>query len=93
MAAHEYHGLWWNFGPFGRQDIHLHPCTAHERCSMEMVGEGHDCEGKKQPHAPKKLTVGAIWSRKDQEGKPLHHAISDDTATALASGDSEAAGR
>ena len=40
---HEFTGLWWNFGPYGRQDVHVHSCF-DRRCSEVVVGQGRDCK-------------------------------------------------
>lgn len=67
--VHDFHALWWNFGQYGRQDVHLHPCHA-ESCEVELVGAGYDCGGKGTPHTPKTLTSRSRWSAKEQEGQP-----------------------
>lgn len=47
MAAHrhQWHGLWYHWGPFGDQSVHVHPC--HDgRCSLHvLVGQGRECSG------------------------------------------------
>ena len=68
--THEFHGLWWTFGPFGRQDVHMHPC-ATTGCGSEMVGEGRTCGGPSTPHVEKRLSSTSKWSRKEAEGVPL----------------------
>lgn len=64
---HEFHALWWHFGPYGRQDVHLHPCD----CGTELVGVGRECGGPDTPHKRKQLTAGRSWADKRNEGKPL----------------------
>lgn len=67
---HDFHGLFWTFGPAGRQDVHLHPCDIGS-CEYEMVGPGLKCDGTWATHVPKLLTSRSKWGQKDQEGKPL----------------------
>ena len=40
---HEFSGLWFHFGPYGRQDVHVHTCF-DEDCSRVVIGEGRECE-------------------------------------------------
>ena len=48
---HEFHALWWCFGPYGRQDVHVHSCVKDETedgpwkgdCDRVLVGPGRDC--------------------------------------------------
>lgn len=68
--VHVFNGLWWTLGPFGRQDIHLHPCE-NQRCKTEMVGVGHSCGGKDTKHVPLLLVAGSSWSQKSAEGSEL----------------------
>jgi hypothetical protein len=46
-AAHEhwFTALWSHLGPYGRQDVHLHPCQGGEPgdCYEVFVGPGRDC--------------------------------------------------
>jgi hypothetical protein len=42
---HIFHALWWNFGPLGPHDVHMHPCY-DGRCKAELQGVGHDCNGQ-----------------------------------------------
>lgn len=67
---HDFHGLWWNFGPHGRQDVHMHPCD-RPSCEAEMVGPGRDCDGVWDTHVAKPLTSRSRWSDRANEGKPL----------------------
>ena len=52
---HHFHALWWNLGPHGRQDIHIHSCEADD-CDRVLVGMGRDCSGAEQPHQKTTLT-------------------------------------
>ena len=45
LMEHEYHALYWHFGPYGPQDVHMHQCITHEHCRHELQGEGRDCGG------------------------------------------------
>lgn len=40
---HEFHALYWHYGKYGPQDVHLHPCFT-EGCEQELVGEGRECD-------------------------------------------------
>lgn len=71
--THRFGALWWNLGPAGRQDIHLHPCAA-ESCEVELVGLGHTCDEDKSTHVRKLLTSRSRWSQRAEEGKPLGKA-------------------
>lgn len=46
---HVFHGLWWKFGPYGRQDVHVHDCR-EPSCERVLVGVGRECQGKDSPH-------------------------------------------
>ncbi len=46
---HEFTALWWNFGPFGRQDVHVHDCFDRE-CSRVVIGAGRDCDIEAEHH-------------------------------------------
>lgn len=51
---HEFHGMWWNYGKYGPQDVHLHPCITSDEpgdCDVELVGVGATCGGAKTLHA------------------------------------------
>lgn len=67
-ADHKFHLLYFHLGPFGRQDVHIHPCTEHEQCEMEYVGLGRNCG---TIHYRVRHRVNSVWPAKDQEGKPL----------------------
>ncbi len=52
MKRHEHRFtlLYTTFGPYGRQDVHIHHCT-DEDCTAVMIGDHRHCGGvKKQPH-------------------------------------------
>lgn len=53
MAAkkhkHIFTALWWHFGRYGRQDVHVHSCF-DEDCDRVMIGEGRSCSGKVEDH-------------------------------------------
>lgn len=42
MAKHEhfFHALYWHFGSYGPQDVHMHPCE----CGHELRGQGYLCD-------------------------------------------------
>lgn len=46
--------LWWHFGPYGRQDVHIHSCFT-EGCWRVIIGTGRAC-GKRSVHHRETLT-------------------------------------
>ena len=56
MSAHEhdFHAMFWHYGPYGDQTVHLHPCGGN--CEWELVGEGWDCDPE-APHYRHHLTI------------------------------------
>jgi hypothetical protein len=42
---HAWHALYWHFGPYGPQDVHVHPCMRDE-CERVMIGDGRECSLK-----------------------------------------------
>lgn len=42
--------LYWHFGRYGRQDVHVHSCFGHPECSRVVVGAGRECDGKPEHH-------------------------------------------
>ena len=45
---HEFHAMYWHFGRYGPQDVHLHPCE----CGVELEGPGRECDGDATTHHP-----------------------------------------
>lgn len=55
---HWFSAMWWHFGPYGRQDVHVHSCikeTHDERCDRVVIGEGRECKSN-QHHWRETLT-------------------------------------
>lgn len=46
---HTFHALWFNFGPYGRQNVHVHPCWDRD-CERVLIGEGRDCKSDASHH-------------------------------------------
>jgi hypothetical protein len=46
---HEFTALWWTFGPYGRQDVHVHSCFT-DGCDRVLIGPGRDCDGDPATH-------------------------------------------
>lgn len=47
--------LTWNFGEFGRQDVHVHPCLWEDAegempCNRVVIGPGRKCDGDTETH-------------------------------------------
>jgi len=53
---HDFHGLWWTFGPYGRQDVHVHDCYVKEDCDRVLIGPGRMCDST-LPHHRETLAV------------------------------------
>lgn len=58
--------MFWHFGPFGRQDVHVHSCHAgewrpaprhDEPCDRVLIGEGRECDGRPKSHHRETLTA------------------------------------
>jgi len=54
---HTFHGLWYHFGPYGRQDVHVHPCWDDD-CDRVMIGDGRVCDRTKRTHHRETLRAG-----------------------------------
>lgn len=52
---HKFHGLYYHFGPFGRQDVHVHPCL-NDDCARVLIGTGRECSGDAADHHRETLT-------------------------------------
>jgi hypothetical protein len=52
---HTYTALYWHFGPYGPQAVHIHDCE-DGRCSHVLIGMGRDCR-KGADHYSKRLTM------------------------------------
>jgi hypothetical protein len=64
--THWFTSLYWHFGPYGRQDVHLHSCIEEgkrgARCKRLLVGTGRECDAKS---VHRQETLGGAWSRRD----------------------------
>lgn len=66
MSAHK-HGfsaLWYGLGPYGRQDVHIHPCVAGEAGDCDRVVVGPDrkrCDGNMATHKRATLPLPATF--------------------------------
>ncbi len=67
MAAkrhrHVFSALWWRFGPYGPQDVHVHSCIDDDGCDRVLVGQGRECDGKGRTHQRMTLTEGGLRLR------------------------------
>jgi hypothetical protein len=66
----EFHALSYTLGPFGRQDIHLHPRIDRESRVDVLVGFGRTCDPKRL-HAQMRQTTGSTWWKQGHEGESL----------------------
>lgn len=55
---HEFTALWWHFGPYGLQDIHVHGCL-DEECDRVLIGSGRSCDGAPASHHRETLSAPA----------------------------------
>lgn len=55
---HTFHALYYHFGPFGEQGVHVHPCW-DEDCDRVLVGEGRECDGERSSHR-RRLTLDGV---------------------------------
>lgn len=58
---HQFSALWWHFGPYGRQDVHVHSCFDHAEddvCHRVLIGPGRDCDGDSATHWRETLDGG-----------------------------------
>jgi hypothetical protein len=51
---HEFTALYWHFGPYGDQTVHVHSCFG-EKCDRVLVGKGRECDGNPKSHHRKTL--------------------------------------
>lgn len=63
MAKHWFTSLYWHFGEFGPQDVHVHSCiqggshdTDHAVCARVLLGYGRTCTGGSKDHV--RATLG-----------------------------------
>lgn len=45
-----YSALYWHFGRYGPQDVHVHSCFDHETCNHALIGAGRECDRKAASH-------------------------------------------
>jgi hypothetical protein len=64
----DFHALYWHLGPFGRQDVHLHPCLDRRFRNLELVGSGRDCDPR-AVHVEMRLGSAHLGAGRD--GEPL----------------------
>jgi hypothetical protein len=66
---HWFTALWWHFGPYGPQDVHVHSClyetpgTGDHDCHRVLIGAGFDCDGAPNSHERKTLTAAGPVAR------------------------------
>lgn len=54
---HEFSALWWHFGRYGDQGVHVHSCFG-ENCDHVLIGQTRDeCSGTAKDHERKVLTT------------------------------------
>jgi hypothetical protein len=54
---HTFTALWWHFGPYGPQGVHVHSCF-DEDCDRVLIGSGRSCSGDGSDHYRKTLDDG-----------------------------------
>lgn len=53
---HTFSLFYWHFGPYGRQDVHVHSCW-DEDCDRVLIGWSRECDGKPESHHRETLAV------------------------------------
>lgn len=68
---HVYSKLWSHYGPYGRQDVHFHPCVSDDgECSHVIEGSGRQCMGIHKPdHQHVDLAERLAKRSADAQGK------------------------
>lgn len=51
---HVFTALWWHFGRYGDQGVHVHSCFTDD-CDRVLIGKGRTCDGKAESHHRKTL--------------------------------------
>lgn len=46
---HTFDALWWNFGPYGDQTVHVHSCYDRD-CDRVVIGTGRKCLPESEHH-------------------------------------------
>lgn len=46
---HVFTALYWHFGPYGNQKVHVHSCF-EEGCDQVLIGKDRKCDGKSASH-------------------------------------------
>jgi hypothetical protein len=52
---HTFHAMYWHFGQYGQQNVHVHPCFDDD-CDRVLIGRDRECGGAKSPHVRHTLT-------------------------------------
>lgn len=57
---HAFAALFFTFGQYGRQDVHVHPCIHGESgdCARALIGHGRRCDGDPANHWRETLDGG-----------------------------------
>lgn len=77
--AHEFTALYWNPGPHGPQDVHVHDCF-DEECDRVLVGAGRKCGGSTTRHVRHTLGRGEIPRMGDDQDHELAERLARTTA-------------
>lgn len=89
MAAHGFHALWYGFGPYGPQDVHVHPCSKDGHgpnddgpqagCSEVLLGyDRQRCNGRIEEHERANLDDPASVDRAARRLRPQVMAAGSD---------------
>ena len=64
---HEFTALYWHFGQFGRQNVHVHSCFDID-CDRVMIGQTRTCEiNREQFHWRETLSAAPQSQAKGEE--------------------------
>ena len=59
---HDFTLLYYHFGSYGPQDVHVHPCF-DEDCDRVLIGAGRECDGSDVSHHRETLTDNDVLTR------------------------------
>lgn len=61
---HEFSALYYHFGPYGDQAVHVHPCFTNG-CDRVLIGDARRCSGEPGDHRRKTLTAEPVRAEGD----------------------------
>lgn len=55
--------LYWHFGPYGDQTVHIHSCFTDD-CDRVLIGQGRNCSGSAADHRRETLGEGTHGAKR-----------------------------